>query len=279
LFIGEKTEERRLFTFDERKYMLSKSHGRCSCCGKKITTKNMTCEHVVPISRGGTNNLENLVALCQECNDAKGNLLYMPETFYTYLDNKYFKEICSEFYKWFSTNKDNFNLTRYPLITPVTRLPVFREINNKKFLIGKFDLHYVNRQIRAEVEAVTSLTLDDSKAYYLFKSVKDDKLLMLYSVYWYGLNLNITIEWSILGHMLVTATTATLMRIVLDLYHNIGINLSTLSVDKDDKKFFDKIILYRDTYSNHTIGCSKLSSDKYADYSGIMLNVKRDQKL
>lgn len=279
MFIGEKTEERRIFTFEERKYMLSKSHGKCSCCGKKITTKNMTCEHVVPLSRGGTNDLKNLVALCQTCNDAKGNLLYMPETYYAHLDNKYFKESCSQFYMWFRNNKDSFDLTRYPLITPVTRLPIVKSIGNKDFLIGKFDLHYVNRYIRAEVEAVTSVELSYDKSYYLFKSVKDDRLLILYSVYWYGLNLNITIEWCDLDYNILAATTATLMKMVLNLYHNIGINLSTLSVDKYDKKFFDKIILYRKLYSRYVIGFNRLSSETNSDYSGIMLNIKRDQNL
>lgn len=34
-----------------------------------------TLEHIVPKSRGGSNNMENLAAACLQCNYAKGNRL------------------------------------------------------------------------------------------------------------------------------------------------------------------------------------------------------------
>ncbi len=33
----------------------------------------LTVDHVLPISRGGTNDLDNLVLACQPCNVSKGN--------------------------------------------------------------------------------------------------------------------------------------------------------------------------------------------------------------
>lgn len=45
--IGEKTEERRLFTREERLEILKKSYGICACCGKKLTTKTLRVEHVI----------------------------------------------------------------------------------------------------------------------------------------------------------------------------------------------------------------------------------------
>lgn len=42
---------------------------RCSCCqGKKPLTK----DHIIPVSRGGRDSIDNLQALCQSCNSSKG---------------------------------------------------------------------------------------------------------------------------------------------------------------------------------------------------------------
>ncbi len=46
---------------------------RCSHCGKKFRKKNIDIDHIVPKSRGGTNDLSNLQALCRYCNRSKGN--------------------------------------------------------------------------------------------------------------------------------------------------------------------------------------------------------------
>lgn len=42
----------------------------CLKCG---TSKNLTIDHVVPISKGGTNDLDNLQTLCRKCNVEKGS--------------------------------------------------------------------------------------------------------------------------------------------------------------------------------------------------------------
>ena len=44
----------------------------CYYCGKKIE-KRKTIDHKTPVSRGGTNKLENLCICCQSCNSSKGN--------------------------------------------------------------------------------------------------------------------------------------------------------------------------------------------------------------
>jgi 5-methylcytosine-specific restriction endonuclease McrA len=42
----------------------------CVYCDSK---KNLTIDHVLPRSRGGQNNWENLVTCCTKCNGKKGN--------------------------------------------------------------------------------------------------------------------------------------------------------------------------------------------------------------
>ena len=82
----EDKDERRMFTYDERSAALKRSRGRCACCGKKLTTKTMTMDHIIPLSRGGKNEAENLVALCEDCNKKKGNMMYLPYVYYTALN-------------------------------------------------------------------------------------------------------------------------------------------------------------------------------------------------
>ncbi len=43
--------------------------GRCLACG---TSEGLTVEHVVPLSRGGSNAVTNLQVLCGPCNSRKG---------------------------------------------------------------------------------------------------------------------------------------------------------------------------------------------------------------
>ena len=47
--------------------------GRCYFCGKILPYEWATIDHLIPKSRGGSNELENLVAACHQCNHAKAN--------------------------------------------------------------------------------------------------------------------------------------------------------------------------------------------------------------
>jgi 5-methylcytosine-specific restriction endonuclease McrA len=49
--------------------LCDKYHNRCLRCGKK---KKLTPDHVLPISKGGTSNIENIQPLCLPCNLHKG---------------------------------------------------------------------------------------------------------------------------------------------------------------------------------------------------------------
>ena len=47
----------------------------CQYCGDKFKTHELTFDHVVPRSRGGRTNWENIVAACRPCNTMKGSRL------------------------------------------------------------------------------------------------------------------------------------------------------------------------------------------------------------
>lgn len=164
-FSSSTIEERRLFTYEERKSTLKRSGGVCACCGKKLTTKTMTMDHIVPISRGGTNLLENLVALCPECNKEKGNKLYMPRAYYMALKNAN-EMIKMEHHveEWFQSIKNQFDIERFPLIAPVTSMQLAPKLTVKKKKMPYVPSMILNWQIinndyYAETEAVTGIDI------------------------------------------------------------------------------------------------------------------------
>ncbi len=58
------------YTVEEWLDLCKKYDNKCLCCGKK---EKLTVDHIVPLSRGGTNYIENIQPLCNECNASKGN--------------------------------------------------------------------------------------------------------------------------------------------------------------------------------------------------------------
>ena len=56
-----------------REEVWKKTHGYCSYCGTKFKPWEFCIEHMTPLSRGGTNEIENLVPSCIECNSIKGS--------------------------------------------------------------------------------------------------------------------------------------------------------------------------------------------------------------
>src|SRR5210317_1412224 len=49
----------------------------CQYCNTPYTRNNLTLDHVIPISKGGRTNWENIVAACGPCNTRKGNKTHM----------------------------------------------------------------------------------------------------------------------------------------------------------------------------------------------------------
>jgi 5-methylcytosine-specific restriction endonuclease McrA len=51
--------------------------GTCYYCRISYKAKELTMDHVVPLSRGGKSTKDNLVTSCKECNNKKKTLLPM----------------------------------------------------------------------------------------------------------------------------------------------------------------------------------------------------------
>jgi 5-methylcytosine-specific restriction endonuclease McrA len=51
--------------------------GSCHYCGSSATPRELTMDHIVPVSRGGRSTKGNVVPCCKACNNAKKQLLPM----------------------------------------------------------------------------------------------------------------------------------------------------------------------------------------------------------
>ncbi len=49
--------------------------GVCYFCNKKISPKELTMDHLIPLIRGGKSTKANIVPACKECNNKKKYLL------------------------------------------------------------------------------------------------------------------------------------------------------------------------------------------------------------
>lgn len=50
----------------------------CWWCRQKLSSDQLTIDHLLPKSRGGSHSLENLRLSCFSCNNSRGNSLYPP---------------------------------------------------------------------------------------------------------------------------------------------------------------------------------------------------------
>lgn len=56
-----------------RENIFIRDHYQCQYCGDTFPHKELTLDHVLPVSRGGPKSWRNLVAACHKCNHKKGN--------------------------------------------------------------------------------------------------------------------------------------------------------------------------------------------------------------
>lgn len=48
---------------------------KCAYCGRRRQFKHMTVDHIIPLSKGGTDDVDNLQCTCKMCNRLKDNML------------------------------------------------------------------------------------------------------------------------------------------------------------------------------------------------------------
>ena len=56
-----------------RFFVLNRDDFTCQYCGRSAPEVRLEVDHVVPVSKGGNNQVNNLVTSCWDCNRGKGN--------------------------------------------------------------------------------------------------------------------------------------------------------------------------------------------------------------
>ena len=59
-----------------RHRILERDNYRCQECGATNKDTTLTIDHIVPLSRGGKDNEDNLWVLCEDCNFSKANHIF-----------------------------------------------------------------------------------------------------------------------------------------------------------------------------------------------------------
>ena len=71
--IPRRTDLGKLPNYRTHKHTLyGKQEGICAGCLVMFPFRNMTIDHVIPQSKGGSNHFDNLQLLCNACNSMKG---------------------------------------------------------------------------------------------------------------------------------------------------------------------------------------------------------------
>lgn len=97
--------KRKKYSPTVRKNIYNQADGCCQLCGERILLNQMTLDHIIPLSMGGADSVENLQCTCKACNRFKDNIL--PELFmnkiakiFVYqMDKKYDCKVCWRFTK------------------------------------------------------------------------------------------------------------------------------------------------------------------------------------
>jgi uncharacterized phage infection (PIP) family protein YhgE len=66
-----RTNTRRGVNKHIRKEVITEQNDKCNTCNKQLTEYNVNIDHKIGVQFGGTNDLDNLQALCVECHNEK----------------------------------------------------------------------------------------------------------------------------------------------------------------------------------------------------------------
>lgn len=54
-----------------REYVFNRDNHQCQSCGKNRLETKLSIDHIIPLAKGGSNDISNLQTLCFQCNREK----------------------------------------------------------------------------------------------------------------------------------------------------------------------------------------------------------------
>ena len=156
----QKVVERDDFTYEEKEAIAAKSDHRCAHCGKKVYFGyGASVEHFIPLSKGGSNRDINLVMLCLDCNQEKGNLILYPKDYLKYLNEEHLEKLEGYFESYaksfeFVSRRNLLACDQYKVFID----PIYQYSRNRKN--PRFSIRQANNSVllkRAEVEDIPKI--------------------------------------------------------------------------------------------------------------------------
>lgn len=72
--------KRNRISLDYKKIIYKRSGCSCQICGCELAFEEMSVDHIIPLAKGGDDQMDNLQCACKICNSFKQDLL--PRDFY-----------------------------------------------------------------------------------------------------------------------------------------------------------------------------------------------------
>lgn len=184
----QKIMEREVFSYEDKVKFASKSDNRCCHCGKKVFTGyGATVEHFIPISKGGTNRDINMVMLCEDCNQEKGNFIYRPDDYLLYLKQEHLDKLNGYFESYINSfdfvNRDNLlACDRYKVWVNTIPETMYRSIKGRRGkknhdMLQKCSVPmWVKKATYDDVDKLTEYYIKYLKKYHCLDSEKSAKV-------------------------------------------------------------------------------------------------------
>ena len=71
-----KKKRSRYISSTVRYAVLHRDNNRCVACGCTAKETQLQVDHIIPFSKGGSNDINNLQTLCVDCNRGKSNIIF-----------------------------------------------------------------------------------------------------------------------------------------------------------------------------------------------------------
>jgi 5-methylcytosine-specific restriction endonuclease McrA len=60
-----------------KSFLEKNSNSKCLYCESRLNLENASADHIVPVSKGGNNSQLNLIVVCKDCNNERGDLDFL----------------------------------------------------------------------------------------------------------------------------------------------------------------------------------------------------------
>lgn len=138
--------ERKVFSMEMRNNVYEKTKGKCALCGKFVRFDLFTIDHIIPLAKGGTNDIENLQCTCKHCNAMKQDFSekeFLDKMIKILAYQSKNQQPISSFYDLLSELKKRLEYdeknTSLPETPDYQRINEFRMFVNEKIVTGKIE--------------------------------------------------------------------------------------------------------------------------------------------